>query len=331
MTHSSRLFEFLPSPPPNKTGWPWTQENSSSIENLASDTYTYPKVTIVTPSYNQADFLEETIRSVLLQGYENLEYIIIDGGSTDNSIDIIRKYETWINYWTSQPDNGQADAINQGFERATGEFIGWINSDDYLYSGAIIKMATELRQNPNISFVYGDVDEGLENNKFRRYGRNSTISEMLKTYKVPIPQQGSMWRRNVIEEIGALNVKWQVVLDREFFLRVAMNYQIAYIPGTLAFFRYHSNSKSISASQKYLWLQEIPLMYHDFFEHNAISTELSTLKEEAMMAVYIHCSFIALKKGNLKSGIVFMRKAIKNSSIVNVLLYIYKKILNEKI
>lgn len=328
MTYSCNIIEF-PSPPANKTGWPWTGENVGLTKINKTDAISlYPKVTIVTPSYNQAEFLEETIRSVLLQDYPNLEYIVIDGGSNDGSVDIIRKYENWITYWVSEPDKGQADAINKGFEQASGEFLGWINSDDYLYPGAITKMSAELEKNPNVSLVYGDVDEGLENNKFRRYGRNSTISEMLKTYSVPIPQQGSMWRSKVIKEVGGLDVRWQFVLDREFFLRVAMSYQTAYIPGELAFFRYHSNSKSISASQKYLWLKEIPLMYCDFVENQAISAELRTLKEPAMTAVYTHCSYMALKKGNLKLCIAFMFKAIKESSFVGVLLYIYKEMIN---
>lgn len=308
MTNCPRLVE-LPPPPPNKTGWPWTTEDipSNSIDSSA-----YPKVTIVTPSYNQAQFLEETIRSVLLQDYPNLEYIVIDGGSKDGSVDIIRKYEPWIAYWVSEVDKGQADAINKGFKKATGEFLGWLNSDDYLYPGAIAKMAKELENHPDVSFVYGDIDQGSENNKSRLYGKNSTIDQMLKNYTVPIPQQGSMWRHTVISDIGGLDPRWNFVLDREFFLRVATKYNLKYITGVIAFFRHHLDSKSVSRAQAKHWIQELPIMYNDFFENNYDNnTKSKKLKHRALSMVYLHCASISLKTGHSNKALLFLVKAFK--------------------
>ena len=123
------LLADLPPPPPGRTGWPWTVA-SPAVPETAPGGAPWPRITIVTPSFNQGQFLEETIRSVLLQGYPNLEYIIIDGGSNDNSIEIINRYKNWISYWISEKDRGQAHAINKGIDRSTGEVLAWLNSDD---------------------------------------------------------------------------------------------------------------------------------------------------------------------------------------------------------
>jgi glycosyltransferase involved in cell wall biosynthesis len=124
------LIDILPASYASKAGWPWT-EASAPLPGKMPDGSNWPRISIVTPSYNQGEFIEETIRSVLLQGYPNLEYIIIDGGSTDNSVEIIKKYKPWLTYWVSEKDRGQSHAINKGFEHATGEIYAWLNSDDY--------------------------------------------------------------------------------------------------------------------------------------------------------------------------------------------------------
>src|SRR5688572_24844846 len=141
---SSPSLAQMPPPPPEKTGWPWTEE-SPQLPDTMPNGQPWPKITIVTPSYNQGQFLEETIRSVLLQGYPNLEYIIMDGGSTDGSVDIIRKYEPYIAYWVSTTDRGQSHAINKGFSLATGHLMGWLNSDDVYAPNALMSIAQSLQ------------------------------------------------------------------------------------------------------------------------------------------------------------------------------------------
>src|SRR4051812_31313130 len=133
-------LESLPPPPSGRRGWPWTE----CIESPATrpDGSTWPRVSVVTPSYNQGQYFEETIRSVLLQGYPDLEYIIVDGGSSDETLDIIKKYEPWLTFWISEKDRGQADAINKGLVRCTGEIFQFINSDDFLDQGSVHAVAS---------------------------------------------------------------------------------------------------------------------------------------------------------------------------------------------
>jgi glycosyltransferase involved in cell wall biosynthesis len=222
-----------------------------------------PKVSIITPSFNQAQFLDETIQSVISQDYPDIEYIIVDGGSTDGSVEIIKNYESRISYWVSENDQGQADAINKGFAIATGEFIGWLNSDDCLSPGAIRKVVDAFMLNPDVEFIYGDIGQGeslLASQKLR--GRETSIEQILISGSVPIPQQGSMWRRSVLGKIGSLGTEWHVVLDREFFMRTVLKCKIQYLPATLGFFRYHADSKSISQMSR--WIAELPKMYQMF-------------------------------------------------------------------
>ena len=134
--------DTLPPAPAHCTGWPWTTHTTATPATELS----WPRISIVTPSYNQGHYLEETIRSVLLQGYPNLEYIVIDGGSQDNSLEIIQKYQPWIAYWHSQPDRGQADALNQGFARATGEICAYLNSDDLFLPNTLFSVAIAFAQ-----------------------------------------------------------------------------------------------------------------------------------------------------------------------------------------
>jgi len=137
----------LPPPPPSKIGWPWT-EASPPTPNDAPDGRTWPKISIVTASFNDGEFIEETIRSVLLQGYPDLNYIIIDGGSKDNSVEIIRKYERWLSYWVSESDDGPVDATNKGLAVASGEVFGLMCADDYFAPGGLLKLVNLRFANP---------------------------------------------------------------------------------------------------------------------------------------------------------------------------------------
>lgn len=212
-----------------------------------------PKISIVTPSYNQGQFLEETILSVLNQDYPNLEYIIIDGGSTDNSVDIIKKYEDRLAYWVSEPDKGMTDALNKGFRRATGEIFNWINSDDYFLPGAFHAVVDAFSSgNGQLGFVYGDcrhiradgtILEDRKMNDFDagilRYGRNL------------FAQPASFFHRRVIDEIDLLNEALPYAMDYEFWIRAyEAGFTFKKIDECLAAFRFHGGSKTVGGWSK---------------------------------------------------------------------------------
>ena len=172
-----RLAE-LPPPPTGSTGWPWTEE-SSQLPATMRDGRPWPCISIVTPSLNQGQFIEETIRSVLLQGYPDLEYTIMDGGSTDNSVEIIKKYEPWIAHWESKRDRGQAHAINKGLNCSTGYWFQNINSDDVLSLGAL---GTVAAAPSNADAVCGSVEEFSEAGRYLVENTNITLLSLLREF-----------------------------------------------------------------------------------------------------------------------------------------------------
>jgi glycosyltransferase involved in cell wall biosynthesis len=268
-----------------------------------------PLVTVITPSFNQSKYLEETINSVLNQDYSNIEYIIIDGGSSDNSVELIKKYETKLAYWVSELDKGQADAINKGFLIATGDYICWLNSDDILYPDFISRRIKEFEQNSEIDMIYGDVDQGPApaDTKVRK-GAGTSYNLMRKTLEIPIPQQSAIWRRRVLEKTGILDPKWHVLLDRDYFIRISRNHRILYIPGSLAFFRVHQYSKSIKEAIR--WAEELPVYYESLIEKWA---DYKNQRHLVMAKCYWYCSNICSENNDLIKAREFLLKVKKES------------------
>jgi glycosyltransferase involved in cell wall biosynthesis len=206
----------------------------------------WPRVSIVTPSYNQGRFIEETIRSVLLQGYPDMEYIIMDGGSTDESTRIIKKYEEWLSFGVSEPDNGQSDAINRGFSRSTGEIMAWLNSDDFYTPNAITRAARYFIGHPQAEILYGEAwftDESGHRLKPCRHVRE-TIPKWYMLNVNPIIQPATLWRRSLWLTIGQLDSSLIWGLDWEFFIRAHLRTELHYIPEFLASCRLHDDMKS---------------------------------------------------------------------------------------
>ena len=304
MTEDS--FPALPRPPTGRKGWPW----ETRTENRANQDSRWPKISIVTPSFNQGPYIEETIRSVILQGYPNLEYLIIDGRSSDETLSVIRRYEGWISSWVSEEDRGQADAINKGFEKSTGELLGWLNSDDLFYPGYLFKMATAFQKRPEVDFIFGDIDVGTDPGgpKSILHGELLSLEEMVPSLEVPIPQQSSMWRRRVINTIGGLDPRWRVLLDREFFLRIAQHCRMDYVPGVGGFFRQHSQSKSTAELAR--WAEELPVFYSEFFERSDLPPRIRRLRPETTATMFLTCAHIARRVGRPFSMVWFLARAV---------------------
>lgn len=211
-----------------------------------------PLVSIITPSFNQAAFLEQTLLSVLNQDYPNIEYWVIDGGSTDNSLEIIKKYAPKLAGWVSEKDRGQADGINKGFAKATGEIIGWLNSDDLYYPGALAGAVEAFRQNPDAGFVFTDVESIDEHgNAFNlmRYG-DWKLADLM-TFKI-IGQPGVFMGREVLEQAGYLDLDYSYLLDVHLWMRMAAIAEPLYVPGKVwAAARIHSDAKNIAHAEEF--------------------------------------------------------------------------------
>lgn len=201
-------------------------------------------ISVITPSYNQAAYITLTMNSVLSQGIHGMEYVVIDGGSTDGSTELIRKYEDHLSGWVSEKDRGQADAVNKGVERTTGEVIGWLNSDDLYLPGSLKKVLDYLKENPGIDAVYGDVLSIDAEGKLMNVMRFSQYSaEDLMTFRV-ISQPGVFFRRSAWERAGGLDISYHYLLDHDLWLRMIMGGKFAYLPEPLAAARFHPMAKN---------------------------------------------------------------------------------------
>jgi len=298
----------LPPPPPGKTGWPWT-EASPPLPDLMPDGSPWPRVTIVTPSYNQGEFIEETIRSVLLQGYPNLEYIIMDGGSTDNSVEIIRKYERWLAYWVSEPDRGQSDAINKGWRMATGEVLAYLNSDDIYYPGAIRSAVECFLQHPEVGMVYGDsniVDEtGTVVRRHRLH--QMTFPELLDWFDY-IPQPTAFLRREVIATVGMTDTRLHYAMDYDLWLRVGLRFGMNYIPQLIASERRHSRAKTSAHAMKTVC--ETTSAVEQFFSRN-LPAATSALKDRTLAVHYLRMAQAYYGTGEMSVARAWTIKALR--------------------
>jgi glycosyltransferase involved in cell wall biosynthesis len=258
----------LPPPPEGKTGWPWTRE-TPPLPDVRADGSPWPRISIVTPSYNQAQFIEETIRSVLLQGYPDLEYIIIDGSSSDQSVKIIKRYETWLAYWVSERDEGQSHAINKGLERCKGQIFNWINSDDILAPNALVTIAPLFEDHDAVAGAVVNFDDA---------GHRETIRNLIRGSSGKSFHQPGFWlKRQNIEFCGGLDESFHFAFDWDLAMRyLACFPSVCHTDHVLAFFRLHGCSKTVSKPTK-------------FYEEE-LRVYAKVIREPAYATVHSYCS-----------------------------------------
>lgn len=204
-----------------------------------------PKISVVVPSYNQAKFLKESLQSIIEQNYPNLELIVIDGGSTDGSVEVIKTYEKYITYWVSEPDGGQTKGLIKGFNHATGDIQCWLNSDDLLVKGTLAYVALYFKLNPHIDAVFGNALWIDAENQPLREQREIPFNRFIWMYTYNyIPGMSMFWRKYIYERVGGLNPEFDLAMDADLWIRFAEVGKIAHVPEIWSHMRFYPEQKN---------------------------------------------------------------------------------------
>jgi glycosyltransferase involved in cell wall biosynthesis len=260
-----------------------------------------PLVTIVTPSYNQARFLEATLRSVVEQDYSRIEYLVVDGLSTDGSVEIIRRYAHRLDWWVSEKDSGQSEAINKGLRRARGEFVGWLNSDDIYLPGAVSAAVTVFQSHPEAGLIYGDAlaidTEGKPFNIM--CARQFTLTDLM-AFQI-ICQPAAFMRRSVLEEVGYLNPAYQLLMDNLLWMCMAEKAPIIYVPQIWAAARYHEQAKNRTRGAAYG--QEARLLIADLRSRSEFSDFIRSDEKRILAGVERFDAFYLTEAGQPRAAL----------------------------
>ena len=270
-----------------------------------------PTVTIVTPAYNQAEFLRDTIESVLSQDYPNIDYIVLDDGSTDETPNILAEYGDRFR-WETHTNMGQTATINKGWSMAKGEIVTWLNSDDTYLPGAVSKAVDFLVKNPDVGIVYGDtVTTEADGTPF---GRSKPLPPFdyhafIGNWENTIVQPSSFIRKSVIEKVDHLDPKFYYFMDWDLWLRAGLHFKIAYIPEMLSTYRFHAESKTVAQAKKAA--PELEYMFERFYSRTDLSPEVLALKKKARMNMYFLTAGYYLRGDDRASARAMAMKALK--------------------
>jgi len=269
-----------------------------------------PLVSIVTPSLNQGGFIEETILSIKNQAYSNIEHIIVDGGSTDNTLDIIKKYDGTYNMrWLSEPDEGQSAAINKGWRMAKGEIIAYINSDDTYMPWAVETAVTFFAEHPDTSMVYGDCNFIGEHGKlFRQYRPVEFDLKKFLCQGSIIPQPTVFLRKDILDNVGYLDTNLHMSMDADFWFRIGLRHKIQYIPTILAMFRLIPGTKS--TSEGYKFSQDYLHILGKIFSDPTLPEELRRLERRAYGRAYFNACLACCRRRQIKLAYRHLVKSI---------------------
>jgi glycosyltransferase involved in cell wall biosynthesis len=238
---------MFPPPPPGKSGWPWELPPAP-----VQPTSPIPRISIIIPSFNLGRFIEETIRSIVLQQWPDLELIIVDGGSTDETVEVIKKYEPWISWWVSEPDRGQAEAINKGLKRATGDIVAWFNADDFFADGIFAAVAEGWRRNPKAIFAAPVANFYVRGRETLIRPRGLSLENVIQywTKRSIWHDPGFFWSRAVVDAVGGPDASLHYAHDFDYLVRALQHAEVEYIDHVAAGFRLHQESKTVSMTEQ---------------------------------------------------------------------------------
>ncbi len=298
----------IPEPLPMRKGWPW---QCDSEEIIQADLGQSNEVTfsIIVPSYCQGPYIEETIRSILCQDWSSIECIVMDGASTDKTVDILKKYDSRL-IWRSEPDNGQTNAINKGLRLCTGDIIAYLNSDDTYEPGVFRLVADYFAAHPEADMVFGNVNHiDPESNIIETLAPGPLDLEEYLCANFYLPQPTVFFRRRVFEEIGFFDDTLNLGMDLDYWLRVVLKFRIDYIPHILANARIYPEAKS--SAMRHLYVEERRKILDKFFTSPDVPEDVRAKKDTFYSNIYLHGSYDNLCIGHYRDCLHYLNKSLR--------------------
>ncbi|MSP12846.1 MAG: glycosyltransferase [Chloroflexi bacterium] len=309
-------------------------DNYSAARNLPSiiiNDPLLPLISVVTPSFNQGRFIRETIDSVLTQDYPNIEYWVIDGGSTDETISILREYEDDPRFhWISEPDKGQADAINKGWSRCRGDILSYLNSDDTYLPDVLKKLSQFFIDNPDVDIAYGDALRVAEDGKLIEvmYGAEFDLLRLLRLSYIYQPTV--LQRKRVIEEVGPLRTHLHYTMDFDLCLRAIPQFSFKYTRQVCATYRMHSNSKTTTGGSAFA--KELALVIDEFLSTPSLPAEVQVKRRSIQSDWCLNLALLYLQERNFKMARSNVKRALGYAPfrprVFFVILQVFDSILN---